>query len=148
MQHEIQTAGPLLGADGALRVKFRMAPGWRFIRVIPGEMDRAIDGVPESFGVWVRGDGNKLTVTLRIQDAKGQTYQPHSVPLEGTDWRFVRMPLPPNDMLHWGGPNDGTMHLPLHWDSLLIVDKPKEQDVRGEILIARPTLYFAVPANH
>ena len=125
-----------------------MAPGWRFIRVIPGERDRAIEGVPESFGVWVRGDGNKLTVTLRIQDAKGQTYQPHSVPLEGPDWRFVRMPLPPNDMLHWGGPNDRTMHLPLHWDSLLIVDKPKEQDVRGEILIARPTLYHSIPANH
>ena len=40
---------------------------------------------------------------------------------------------------HWGGANDGEVHLPIEWDALFLLDGNR-QAMEGEIFLSAPTL--------
>ena len=76
-------------------------------------------------------------VTFRLTDATGQTLQfKQNFKKEG-GWHDVRIPFD-RKMEHWGGANDGKVHLPL---SGLCVSVPKSGEVSGQVVFAEATVW-------
>ena len=76
-------------------------------------------------------------VTFRLTDATGQTLQfKQNFKKEG-GWHDVRIPFD-RKMEHWGGANDGKVHLPLRG---LCVSVPKSGEVSGQVVFAEATVW-------
>lgn len=143
---------PFSGA-AALRLDYRFAKGWRFVRVAParpGAADRAERPVPAergarpegrsgsssgeilgaeipgpaTYSVWVKGDGSGNVLRARVRDAKGETFQPAGLPVSWKGWRRVEMPLDGSEAGSWGG--DGKVDWPIRWDTLILVDSTRD----------------------
>lgn len=139
-------AGPPQPGVAGLRITYRFEKGWKFVRLAPQEKDRLmIAGRPLACGLWVFGDDSGNHLRCRLVDASGQTFQPDAGRLDWRGWRFVRFPLDGSRSGHWGGANDGVLHYPLRWDTLLLIDSPHREPTSGEVHIASPTLMFASP---
>ncbi len=93
-------------------------------------LDGPLVGEPQEFRVWVHGDGVGQSLRLRLTDATGQTHQFNVAKLDFTGWRQVSCALT-EDQGHWGGANDGVLHYPLGFDSLLVDSdvEPSESDM-------------------
>lgn len=109
-------------------------------------------GEPHEFRVWVHGDGVGQSLRLRLTDATGQTHQFNVAKLDFTGWRQVSCPLA-EDQGHWGGANDGALHYPLGFDSLLVDSdvEPSESDVYFDdltyVTLAEPAVAMAIAAE-
>jgi hypothetical protein len=133
--------GPPLPGVKSLRITYDMKEGWKFIRLAPqDEATRRIDGRPRQLVLWLHGDGSGHSPRLRFTDATGQTFQPTADAIEWKGWRSVTFPMDGGQAGHWGGADDGAVHYPIRWDTLLLIDKARDQAGRGEIHFASPTL--------
>jgi hypothetical protein len=90
--------------------------------------------------MWLWAAGTGLSPRLRFTDATGQTFQPMAEPMTWKGWRYVTFPLDGQGVGHWGGANDGVVHYPIGWSSILLIDKDRDQTAAGEVYIAAPTL--------
>jgi hypothetical protein len=133
----------LPGSDATVvRINYRFGEGWKFLRVVPfDEHPREIDGQPTGFGLWIYGDGQGTSPRLRVRDATGQTWQPSGPGVDWTGWRYVEFPLTEASG-HWGGAEDGVIHLPLVWDSLFLLDNPTRKTNRGAVYITAPVVLY------
>ena len=68
-------------------------------------------------------------VTIRLTDGTGQTLQFKRKFKKGGEWEEVRIPFD-RKMEHWGGANDGKVHLPL---KSFCVSVPKSASVSGKV---------------
>ena len=109
-------------ATHALRLEYRLGAGWRFVRVTPPAGWGPMEGRPVELGMWVFGDGSGNLLRCRFTDSASQTFQPHYGPVDWKGWHFVSLPLSGKDAGHWGGPNDGVIHYPIRWDTVLLID--------------------------
>ncbi|MBI2589514.1 hypothetical protein HYW32_00560 [Candidatus Berkelbacteria bacterium] len=79
-----------------------------------------IPGAPTTIGLWIDGDNSSNIWRMRIKDATDQVHQL----MLGTfpsGWRYVRYDLVNAEARsHWGGANDGVIHYPIRFDSILI----------------------------
>jgi hypothetical protein len=127
----------------SLRIAYDMKEGWKFIRLAVRDADLAkIEGKPKELRLWLHGDGSGHSTRLRFTDSTGQTFQPAGEPIHWKGWRCVSLPMDGANSGHWGGANDGTVHYPIRWDSLLLIDKPRDQPGRGELYLAAPILIY------
>ena len=78
---------------------------------------------------------------LRVTDARGQTWQPSSGPLDWQGWNYVEFDLKPSTP-HWGGANDGVMHFPLSWDSVFLLDNSSKKAMQGTVYLAAPVVIY------
>jgi polysaccharide biosynthesis protein PslG len=141
-------AGPPQPGVAPVRITYRFEKGWKFARLAPQESAlQAIEGQPLAFGLWVYGDGSGNHLRCRLADATGQTFQPDGGQLDWRGWRYVRFPLNASLSGHWGGENDGVIHYPLRWDTLLLIDSAHREQTSGEVYIASPTLILAAPGQ-
>jgi hypothetical protein len=128
--------------------KYHFEAGWRFFRVplqveIPELSQPSDNGV--QFALWIHGDAKGCLARIRFKDASGQTFQSDGPKIDFTGWRVAKFsmqssaehPLP-----HWGGANDGVIHYPITWDSILLLDNVSKEAVEGEIHISAPTLIY------
>jgi hypothetical protein len=76
-----------------------------------------------------------------VIDAKGQTWQPSGPEITWTGWRYVELPLEGNSTAHWGGPNDGVVHYPVHWNCYFLLD-PLQREMAGEVWLAAPVVEY------
>lgn len=134
-----------------LRLRYRWAPGWRFVRLTPSsggraEGDARIPGRPLALSVWVKGDGSGNALRCRVRDASGEIFQPSAGVVTWSDWRCVTLTLGEGAAGHWGGNNDGRMDGPLSWDSLLLLDSTGEVN-EGELLFSDPLLVYSIGAG-
>lgn len=133
--------GPPVPGATALKIAYRFDEGWKFARLVPRhDATRKIEGRPHAFGMWIYGDGSNNLCRLRVVDDSGQTFQPSGPSLSWRGWRYVVIPWDERQMGHWGGADDGRLHLPVRWDSLLLIDSAGRKATAGEIYIASPTL--------
>jgi hypothetical protein len=134
---------PLPGSGSpVLKVAYRMDAGWKFLRLAPQqEALRAIAGEPKGWGLWVYGNGQQTFLRLRVTDSKGQCWQPGGDDVTWTGWRFVEFDLTPATD-HWGGVADGSIHFPLKWDSLFLLDKPRERQAQGTVYLTAPMAIY------
>jgi len=136
--------GPPAPGVGCLRLVYRFAPGWKFVRVSPATEElRRIEGRPRALGMWIHGDGQGNWARLRIVDSTGQAIQPGGMRIAWKGWRYVTFPLDGSGAGHWGGANDGVPHYPVRWDTLFLLDNAEQsRPTQGEVFIASPTLVF------
>lgn len=82
--------------------------------------DIPIAGAPSTIGMWIDGDNSNNLWRMRIKDATGQIHQM----MLGTfpsGWRYVRYDLVnASARTHWDGANDGVIHYPISFHSLVI----------------------------
>lgn len=124
----------------AVRIDYDFAPGWKFLRLEPEDKKRPLTGTPSALGVWVYGDGSGDVLNARFTDATGQTFQPTAGRIDWRGWRFVTFSLRGENSGHWGGSDDGTIHYPIHMDTLLLVDSPGGRGGKGTIYATGFTL--------
>jgi hypothetical protein len=134
-------AGPPVPGVATLRIDYQFDKGWKFVRLTPREEAvKAIARRPEKFGLWVFGDGSGNHLRLRFVDATGQTFQPDGGRLDWRGWRYVTFLFDASRCGHWGGAQDGIIHDPIHWDSLLLIDSARREATAGEVYVACPVL--------
>jgi polysaccharide biosynthesis protein PslG len=127
--------------EKCLRISYDMSKGWKFVQLEPLDAAlRKIEGQPKALGMWMWAAGTGLSPRLRFTDATGQTFQPVAEPITWRGLRYVRFPLDGREAGHWGGANDGVVHYPIHWSSILLIDKDRDQTAAGEVYIAAPML--------
>ncbi len=130
-------------AANALKIRYSMANGWKFIRLVPREATlKQIEGRPKALGLWILGDGSQNHLRLRFTDAAGQTFQPSAERMTWKGWRYVEFALDGSGAGHWGGANDGVVHYPIHWDSVLLIDGTRREAGPLEIEIVAPMLVW------
>ena len=138
-------AGPPTPGLGALRIDFRLPLGEAALRLVPRRPDLVqISGQPEALGLWLWGDGSGVRPFVRFTDATGQTFQ-EGGPLDWQGWRYVLVYLNKPLGNHSGGANDGVIHYPIHWDSLLVLEGAGGRETKGTLYVGGPTLTYAIP---
>ncbi len=121
------------------RVTYKFPVGWKFLR-LPATDRAPLSGKPYALGMWLHGDGSGDLLRMRFTDTTGQSFQPDGGTVNFTGWRYVSFPLSAANAGHWGGSNDGMVHGPIHWDTLLLVDSPGGRGGRGTVHITGLTL--------
>jgi len=135
--------GPPVPGAAAIRVRYQFDAGWKFVRLSPRDKAvRTIEGQPQAFRAWVYGDGSGNRLRLRLTDATGQTFQPGGQPLDWRGWRPVTVPLDAGQAGHWGGADDGVIHYPIRWDTLLLIDSARREKTAGDVYLASPVLVY------
>jgi hypothetical protein len=136
-------AGPSSPGGSGLKIAYRMDKGWKFIRLVPQTDDlKRIDGRPKAVAVWVYGDGSQNALRLRFVDSSGQTFQPDGPRLARKGWHFATFPLDGTSAGHWGGRNDGAVHYPIRWDSLLLIDSTRRATGPLDVFVGSPVLIY------
>ena len=136
-------------SGSALRVDYRFAPGWSFLRV-PAPSSVPLTGKPVGIGLWIYGDGSGNLARMRIGDATGQTFQANGLPIDWMGWRFVTFrlvppPGEPYDVSHWGGANDGHVHYPVRLDTLFLLDSRADAHRHeGTIWFKSPVMIYEI----
>ncbi|MEN6345814.1 MAG: sugar-binding protein [Armatimonadia bacterium] len=88
----------------------------------------ALRGTPSKLTFWVKGDGSRRPLTVRLTEAGGEVWQRVVGQLDFTDWRRVTVPMTSQGAFSWGGPQDktrGVLDLPVRLTDI-IVDKASE----------------------
>jgi hypothetical protein len=135
-------AAPVPGV-GVLRLTYKSDAGWKFWRIaLSGEEARKISGEAKVLGLWVWGDGNGGLIRLRFTDSTGQTFQPSGPTIDWKGWKYVTIPMDHAAVAHshWGGVNDGTIHYPVKWDTVFLLDRDSKRPADGAVYVAGPTL--------
>ncbi len=133
--------GPPTEGLGCVRLRYDMARGWKFIRVVPQEeAARKVAGTPRLLRMWLHGDGSGHSPRMRFRDATGQVFQPVADEIDWTGWRLIEFRLDGHATGHWGGAGDGVVHYPIELDTLLLIDKSRDEPGAGEVVLAAPVL--------
>jgi hypothetical protein len=132
----------------ALKISYRMAAGWKFLRLVPktaalAQIENTNDRLPGSVGMWIHGDGVVSAARLRFVDSTGQTFQIDGGKIDWKGWRYITFPLSGQKSTFWGGANDAAIHYPIKWDSIFLLDNASRQPVEGEIYLSAPTLIYS-----
>lgn len=141
----VAAAPPGLPAAAAstLAIRYSMAKGWKFIRLAPRTKElKTIEGQPKALGLWIFGDGSQNSPRLRFVDSTGQTFQPSGTAIVWKGWRYVEFAMDGGAAGHWGGANDGIVHYPIRWDSVLLIDGLRRETGPSEILVSSPMLIW------
>lgn len=106
------------GRDGkGIKITYKFTSGDAYCAV---RNLKDIPGAPTTVGLWIDGDNSQNIWRLRLQDATGQHHQL----LLGTfpsGWRYVRYDLVNAEARsHYGGADDGIIHYPISFESLVI----------------------------
>jgi hypothetical protein len=136
-------AGALLAGVPTLKINYTLGNGWKFVRLAPKDQKlRKIEDQPKAFGLWVYSNESKHALRLRIADSTGQVFQPGGPQMTWKGWRYVEFRLDGSDAGHWGGANDGTIHYPIHWDTLFLIDGTKQASQPPEVYVTSPVLIY------
>ncbi len=91
------------------------------------------------------GDGKECQARIRFTDSTGQTFQSDGPKIDWKGWRYVTFPMQSSKeepLTHWGGANDGTIHYPIKWDTIFLLDNVSREPVEGEVYLSAPTLIY------
>lgn len=134
-------SGSPMAGDTTLQIAYTMAEGWKFVRLSPKtDALRKIGGRPKALGFWIYGNNSKDVVRLRFVDSTGQTFQPSGDRITWTGWRYLEIPLDGTGASHWGGANDGVVHYPIRWDTLLLIDGARLASEPPPVYLSSPVL--------
>ena len=74
-------------------------------------------------GFWVKGDGTKLGLRIRVVDASGETHQPNVARMGATVWQYVAVAFDTRGG-RWGGDGNGRLDYPCTLHSI-VGDRPE-----------------------
>jgi hypothetical protein len=143
---EAPPAQPSFVEGAPFKISYDFGPGWKFVQLTRSEIAwPQIAGAPKTLGLWIYGDAGGCQPRARFKDHTGQVFQPSGPKIDWKGWRYItfHMQITEEDELsHWGGANDGTIHYPIQWDSLFLLDNVSRQAAKGEVFISAPTLNY------
>lgn len=127
---------------GRAKITYRFDEGWKFLRFFPRSDEmRKIEGKPKAMALLLDGEGIGGYVNLRFADSKGQTFQVSGGPVREKKTYYFEFPLDGTKASHWGGPNDGTVHYPIRFDSV-IIDGTRKACGPLSVSISSPVLIY------
>ena len=122
------------------KVTYKFDDGWKFVRLAPKKA-MPIEGKPTSMTLSFNADGSGNRIGMRFVDSKGQVFQPKNEPMTREGRQYVTFDLSGRDTLHWGGPNDGVVHYPIRFDSI-IIDGTRKACGPFSVEFASPVLVY------
>jgi polysaccharide biosynthesis protein PslG len=138
--------GPPVSGMSATQISFHLLADHSLLRIVPTSPLMPIPGdsadEPKALGLWLHGDASGVLPFIRFTDATGQTFQDGGGPVNWKGWRYVLVHLASAGGSHSGGANDGVIHYPIHWDSVLTLENPPSQTVEGSIYLTGLTLIY------
>lgn len=116
-----------VGANKALGVTYSFDQGWKYLAVRNSVLyNTDLKGKPQTLSMSVKGDGSGCALKVRLVDSSGQTHQIDGMDMDWTDTRYITFDLT-KIAVSWGGKNDGRIHYPVRFDTVLLIDgKGKE----------------------
>ncbi len=129
--------GPVAPGIRSLRIDYQFGEGWKFLQLKPKGRHDPLPGRPKGLLLWVYGDESGNRIRMRVLDSTGQCFQPHGEAVAWRGWRQVALRLDDDQVGHWGGRNDGTIHYPIRLDTLVLIDGTRKAN-RGQIYVAAP----------
>jgi len=129
-----------LTGEKLAKVTYKFEDGWKFVRLAPKKA-MPIEGQPKSMTVSFNADGSGNRIGMRFADSKGQTFQPKNEPMTREGRQYVTFDLTGKDTSHWGGPNDGVVHYPIRFDSI-IIDGTRKACGPFSVEFASPVLVY------
>ncbi len=110
-----------LAENGTLRVNYKFDEGWKYLKLeLKRQFREWLAGKPMSLNVRCIGDGSGNTLRLRFTDSTYQTFQVDGPLMAEKGVSCHSFPLDGSGAIHWGGANDGKIHYPIRFDSLII----------------------------
>ncbi len=144
----LPTEGPPEPGMSALKLAYLMPSGRESLDLVTtGSAAASIQGEPKALGLWIYGDGSRVLPYLSFVDSTGQTYEEVGGPINWKGWRYILILMDAPQASHSGGANDGEIHYPIHWDSLLTLRNASNQDLSGAIYLSGPILIYGVLAD-
>lgn len=144
----VPAEGPPEAGMGALELSFTLPPGRSSVRLVDADpAATAILGEPKALGMWMDGDNSRVLPYLRFVDSTGQVFEEGGGSVDWKGWRYVLIFVNAPQGSHAGGANDGVIHYPIHWDSLLVLRNPFDRQLQGTIYITGPTLIYGPVAG-
>jgi len=136
----VPSEGPPEPGMNALKVAFALPPG-------QGRLDMtttapAIPGEPKALGLWIHGDGSGVLPYLSFVDSSGQSFEEGGGPIRWKGWRYVLVFMDALQASHSGGVNDGVIHYPIRWDSLLRLRNATDKELSGILYLTGSTLIY------
>jgi hypothetical protein len=101
---------------------------------------RLIIGQPRYMTLWLYGDDSDNGMVARFKDTTGQVFQPQSGPIDWKGWKAVRFVLNRSSVWHYGGADNGTIHYPIQWNCVFLLDGSIRRHRMGIIYMASPTI--------
>ena len=110
-----------IGDDGAAKITYKFDDGWKFLNfALQNNELRKIEGKPQSCTLRIDADGSGNLIRLRFTDSAGQTFQSDGGKMTEKGTMFFTCRMDGVDTAHWGGPDDGVVHYPIRFDSIVI----------------------------
>ncbi len=129
------------GENGAIQVNYRFDEGWKFLRLAPQPTLATIEGQPQSLLVNISADGSGNIIRLRFRDSSGQTFQVNGDKMSNKGMMYLTFDLTGKKSSSWGGRQDGVIHYPITFDSL-IIDSDRKTSAPFSILVNPPVLVY------
>lgn len=128
----------------AVRMSIATAAGYQYFPLrFERPEDRRIQGRPTALVLWAKHEGDPLRLTCRVEDSRGQVFQPPHVRLRpGVGWKLLRLPLMGPGVAWWGGNGDGVPTPPFRWQAALLVDRDHAQGQTGTVMVAGAALLY------
>ncbi len=133
--------GPPEPDMGALKLSFKLPPGSSTVGLQATGL-AAIQGEPKALGLWIYGDDSRAVPYLSFADTTGQVFEEGGGPVDWNGWRYIVVFMDAPQASHSEGANDGLIHYPIHWDSLLTLRNPSDQEISGVLYLSGPTLIY------
>jgi len=132
--------GPLRGEEG-VRIDYQFVKGWKFLEFhARGDLAKPLTGHPIKLNMFIKGDASGDKLLMRFTDSKGQTFQPEFGAIDWQGWKYVSFDLSGKQAWHWGGPDDGAVHYPIHLETLALIDSQGRAGKSESVQLAGITL--------
>jgi hypothetical protein len=132
----------------AIQLSYRLPGAGASVRLPPEDAaHERIAGQPRALGLWLFGDASGVLPYVRFADSTGQVFEEGGSPVNWRGWRYVLIYVDAPRGSHQGGANDGVIHYPIHWDSLLVVKNGSKEEARGSLYLSSPTLIYETPGS-
>jgi len=150
LQSSGNTLAPALPPEGppgmdlsALKLSFRLPPGGLSVGLTTADpASAAIPGEPKALGLWIHGDGSGVLPYLSFVDSTGQAFAEGGGPIDWKGWRYVLVFMDAPQASHSDGANDGVIHYPIRWSSLVMLRNASVGEIDGVVYLAGPTLIY------
>ncbi len=113
-------------SKGAVKIAYDFSEGGQYCQLVINR--RWFAGNERGISFYAKGQAGEQ-INVRITDSTHQTHQYMRV-LESWEWVKVEIPFEPT--LHWGGANDGVVHGPV---SQILIGPNKSNESKGSLII-------------
>jgi polysaccharide biosynthesis protein PslG len=127
----------------ALELAYRLPGATSSVRLAPEDAaHEEIPDKPRALGLWLYGNASGVRPYVRFADSTGQVFEEGGSPVNWRGWRYVLIYIDLPRGSHQGGANDGVMHYPIHWHSLLVIQNGSKEETHGSLYLSSATLIY------